>query len=1012
VINQTRRLIDACNGRSYIAPRIIRHNWHWEGVLYVRISAIWMAIAALLCTSHTFGQAQAPSEVFEIAAPTARAWKSGSAEVIQLSGALTISTDEAKLSAQSAVIWLMPSLAGLADEQEAQIALLGEARVEQGGVVRTGTRMFVTQLVRGSPRIRAADFQPQDLSDSDVYRQALTLRPAPATTQPAAREHGSPVLCSADDMRSIMAADGKVAYVLSGHVLLTQNRRRQPSTQPAMPAAQPDSSLAEHLELRAERAVVFTQLTSMRDLTNAAQFHEIEDAVYAAYLEGDVRIEMTPGDTAKPSQSLAADRVYYEFATDRAILTEAVIHSFEPQHQIPIIVRAETIRQLSLGEYHAEHTVLTTSGFAVPSYAINARTAYVRETSLGGGYGNQTTFSAHDVTLSLFQVPVFYLPVAAGSMTERGGALRGFEVGSGNDRGLFAKSEWGLFETLGKQSPTDLDMTYRVDGYTERGPALGLNAAYAGGFITETTRQPWDFQGEFKSYFLINDTGVDNLGGDRRTVDPSESLRGHVLWEHQQFFSQDWQAQLRAGYVTDATYLPRWERGTFNNGLAHDVSIYLKHQHETEAYSVLAEFQPNNIVTTANQLNNSFPDPATSGVQNSDPYSVERLPELSYHRIGDDLLDDRVTFFSDNLLSSLQFQRSHASLFDFGFQNARGNPHRDAVLPGLPAIGTTGITNDRIFRADLRQEVDWPITAGQFKVVPFLLGRYTGYTDSPDANEVNRVLLGAGVRITTAFWKVDDSAKSDLFDIHRLRHVVEPEVQLFTSTATADDSDVFIYDPQIDAIHDVSAAQLGIRQRWQTKRGGPGNWRSVDFLTLNVEANFFANQPSPSQLPPDGFRGLYLMSVPEESLPRNSVNVDGLWRISDTTVLLADLQHNLDQQELATTSIGLAVRRDTHLSYFLGLRYIGQVNSTIASLATNYQLSTRYSVLFGQSYSLSEKRSQETTATVVRRFDRFFVAVNIFYDEIANDSGFSVGIYPEGLGYTTSTDQLQRIFGQ
>src|SRR5205823_5699253 len=126
----------------------------------------------------------------------------------------------------------------------------------------------------------------------------------------------------------------------------------------------------------------------------------------------------------------------------------------------------------------------------------------------------------------------------------------------------------------------------------------------------------------------------------------------------------------------------------------------------------------------------------------------------------------------------------------------------------------------------------------------------------------------------------------------------------------------------------------------------------------------------------------------------------------------ADLQHNLDQQETATTSIGLAVQRDSHLAYFLGLRYIGEVNSTIASFAANYELSTKYSIGFSQSYSLTSRQNQSTDIQILRRFDRFFMTVGISYDEIENTSGFSVGIFPEGLGYTASTSQLQRFFGQ
>ena len=34
---------------------------------------------------------------------------------------------------------------------------------------------------------------------------------------------------------------------------------------------------------------------------------------------------------------------------------------------------------------------------------------------------------------------------------------------------------------------------------------------------------------------------------------------------------------------------------------------------------------------------------------------------------------------------------------------------------------------------------------------------------------------------------------------------------------------------------------MGLRQRWQTKRGAENRQRVVDFLTLDLEAGFFAN---------------------------------------------------------------------------------------------------------------------------------------------------------------------------
>ncbi|HEY7089052.1 MAG TPA: hypothetical protein VH518_13240, partial [Tepidisphaeraceae bacterium] len=557
------------------------------------------------------------------------------------------------------------------------------------------------------------------------------------------------------------------------------------------------------------------------------------------------------------------------------------------------------------------------------------------------------------------------------------------------------RTTWGLFESLGIAKPQDLDIQYHLDYYADRGPAGGIDAKYGGGFITDTTKQPWNFQGDLESYF-VSDHGEDRLGHERRHVEPEDEFRYHVLWQHQHFFPEDWQLQLRAGLISDPTFLEEWFQKEFNDGLPHDLSAYLKRQRQTEALTLLVQAQPNDFVTTADQLQEQF--------------EVEHLPEVGYYRIGDSVLDDKVTFFSANTFSGLHFKQSSASYTELGFR-AGQDPFPANLPAGFPSEGQTGVTDDTTYRGDFRQEVDFPFSAGQFKFLPYAFGRYTPYSDSPSGDAQNRLFLGTGVRVTTAFWRVDDSARSDLFDIHRVRHVIEPELHLFTSTSNKDRDDLFNYEEQVDAINDVSAVQLALHQRWQTKRGGAGQWRSTDFFTLNVEGNFFANQPREEDLVPTVFRSLFFPSLPEASVPRNGINADALWRMSDTTAVLSDMYMNLDEFTLATSSIGIAVQRDTRMAYFLGLRYIGELNSTIASAVLNYDLSAKYAIRISESVNLSTQQNQDTSISVVRRFDKFFMVFTVFHDQVNDDSGFRFAIFPEGFAYGLSTDQFQQYIG-
>jgi hypothetical protein len=249
-----------------------------------------------------------------------------------------------------------------------------------------------------------------------------------------------------------------------------------------------------------------------------------------------------------------------------------------------------------------------------------------------------------------------------------------------------------------------------------------------------------------------------------------------------------------------------------------------------------------------------------------------------------------------------------------------------------------------------------------------------------------------------------------LFDINRTRHVIEPELHAFTSATNVDSNELWIYDEHVDNIHDVSAVQLALRQRWQTKRGSPGRQRSVDFLKLNVEANLFANQPDDVELEPLGFRGLLYPSLPEASIPRNSINGDTQWRVSDTTIILGDVQYNLDEQQLATASVGMIARRDTRVAYFAGIRYIEDLDSSIVTVALSYELTRKYSIGVRQSYDFGDSDNVYSSLSFQRRFDRFLMMASLYNNSTDDSKGISFGIFPEGLG-GASTDALQSAFG-
>lgn len=990
----------------------------------------WLGIMAvcLFWAASARGQYEAPASTMLIHADKAFTWTEENTSVLLLQGPVEINLDQNKMTAQNAVVWVTAVPRALTDLQRIEIALMGEARLEQpNNITRSGGKLYIDARLRGTIDLFANSRVGGDKSDLDLYRTAVSMRPqmirggeasgrwvieeegGPSTrptTQPTDRSRPlQPVRMSAKQLITTQAPDGKVVAILTGDISLVQQQRN-----------------GDLLELQAQKAVVFTPYTDLREI-QGGEMKAIEEAVTGAYLEGDVRIVRTPKSLKETEQRLTADRAYYDFTTDRAVLTDVVLQTVDPKSQIPITLRAQVVRQLSQQEYTAEKSTMSTSQFHTPSYSIRAQKTYVRQVDEGDEVlGTRTYFRSKDVTFDLGSTPIFYAPYAAGSITERN-LLRHIETSASHKFGFGVATEWGLFETLGKVPPKYVDASYHLDYFADRGPATGLDAKYAGGHVSETTLEPWSYSGDFKSY-LVFDHGVDDLGKEREDVDPERDIRGWFNWRHQHFLPDDWQVQLTAGYISDPTFLEEWFNRDFRNDYPLDTSVYLKHQKDSEAYTFLASVQPNNFTTVSDLYQEQF--------------EIERLPELSYRRIGDSLWDDRLTFFSNNSVSAVRFDPSGAKL---------GGTERDGLgfapalhgvqSPGYPSLGNPyGVHNrylvpdDTTYRGDTRQEVDLPFSVGQFRVVPYMLGRYTAYSESVDGGQVERLYAAGGIRMTTAWWRVDDSKESEFWDIHRIRHVIEPELNLYAAAQTKDRDQILIYDEPIDAINDIGAVSLAVNQRWQTKRGGPGNWRSVDFFTLNTDLNYFFNKPPDRELDPTDFRGLYFVSMPEASIPRNSLNIDWNWRISDNVTVPGDFFFNLSHGTIATASIGLSVKMDPRLTYFLGLRHIGinidegDTDSIIAGnqfifenqdlgiWAVDYQLTTNYRVQLAYSYDFAQGRNDRSTITLVRHFDRFYAAVSVRYDAFENEQSFFFNLWPEGLEPGTGSAGAASAFGQ
>jgi len=248
-----------------------------------------------------------------------------------------------------------------------------------------------------------------------------------------------------------------------------------------------------------------------------------------------------------------------------------------------------------------------------------------------------------------------------------------------------------------------------------------------------------------------------------------------------------------------------------------------------------------------------------------------------------------------------------------------------------------------------------------------------------------------GLRGNMMLSKVDDSIESRLLDLHRLRHVVKPDFALWNAHANRDPMDLSPFDSGVEDVDDFGGGTVGLRQRLQTQRGGPGKWRTVDWIVFDFEAGFFNDAQKGERT-----HGDYVYSRPEDSRSSNFLAMNFQYRISDSTVVVYDGVYDANRGNMGTSNISLAVEREPRLSYFFGWRYIHDTNNSLLGAGANYKLSEKHSVAIREFYDVELGRNYTTELAYIRKWPRWYSAIAFDIDRSTDDWGVNFSIWPEG----------------
>ena len=178
----------------------------------------------------------------------------------------------------------------------------------------------------------------------------------------------------------------------------------------------------------------------------------------------------------------------------------------------------------------------------------------------------------------------------------------------------------------------------------------------------------------------------------------------------------------------------------------------------------------------------------------------------------------------------------------------------------------------------------------------------------------------------------------------------------------------------------------------QTKRGEQGRQRVVDLLTFDLEVGLFNDADGEEYT-----NGFVSYSRPENSVTRNYANASMIYRVNDATQVLSEANFDLNDGAIDHLAMTLAVERTPRLSYLFGYRYIGELESNLLGAGVNYRINEKYAIGVREQFDLDRGTTAEFDIGIVRKFPRWYVGVTFAVDEVEDDLGVSMSIWPEGL---------------
>jgi len=756
------------------------------------------------------------------------------------------------------------------------------------------------------------------------------------------------------------------------------------------------------LDISTDRVVLWTSAVNLPDLSGAAA--QAADTPLELYLEGNIIFRQ--GDRV-----IYADRMYYNVAGKHGAVLQAELLTPVPDYQGLLRLKADVLQQLNETQFRAGGAAATSSRLGVPQYWFQSETIEFSDIQrpITDPFGAPVIDPAtgdpavdHDLLatsrnnfLYVLGAPVFYWPTIATDLTDPTFYLNSARFRSDGIFGTQVYLDWNAYQLLGIAPIRGTDWRFSTDYLSERGPAAGTDFEYERdaflGFIGPT-KGSVDVWG-------IKDNGRDDLGADRRSVPLEEEFRGRIRFRHAQDLAGGWRVKATADVINDHNFIEQYFEDQWDREIFPAAGIHLKRLDGNSSLGLLADVRTNDFFT-----------------------QTGHYPRLEHFLLGQSLLSDWLSWHAHSFAEYADLQTA-----DTAFPGV-GSP---LVWERPTDAAATVYDNREGLRAATRHEIDLPVQVGPVKVTSYVLGELAYWQEDRQGEELTRLLGQTGVRASLPMWRVDPNVQSRLLNLNGLAHKVTYEFEALYADADENFTDLPLYDPLNDdpleaferrfylpssglsptmlppadfsfdpryyafrsgiqsyvagptteIADDLTLARFAVRQRWQTKRGLPGQERIVDWITLDFGGNFYPDAND------DNFGEDFGMFF-----------YDFRWNVGDRVTVLSDGYADTFAQALKTASIGAVLTRPGQGQLYAGFRSIeGPISSNVVSASVTYRMSEKWIGSAAANMDLGPTGNVSESIRFIRIGESLLVGLTLSHDESRDNIGVGLSVQPRFL---------------